>query len=335
MDKHEELLVLAHNCYNNQGYKNYSVNDANEVLVESLLTISEGQSSFATIKEIRRAKATGLFEIIEKMLTVSINEGLPSDCKLFEFTEIHNLADGDTEKFILKDEGIVTVSKVADGTNQLKRQRFTGGTEITVDVDLYGAAIYEELRRLMTKRINWSEFVDALSKAFVTEMNNQQYKATVEAFKALKDPYKQAGTFDEVKMNKIIDHVKAANPGKHVIIFGSEQGCRKITNVRGADAASAKEDLYAMGYYGHFGKTPIIAMDNAHVVGDPTSFILNDDLYVVASDEKFIKLVIEGDTLVTDTPPENNRDFSHDLSAYTRFGVACVMTSQFGLYELS
>lgn len=335
MDKHEELLILAKNCYNKRGYKNYSVEDSNEVLVESLLTISEGQSSFSTVKEIRRAKNTGLFEVIEKMLTVSINEGLPTTCKLFDFTEIHNLNDGDTEKFILTDEAIVTVSKVADGTNQLKRQRFTGGTEITVDVELYGAKIYEELRRLMTKRIVWSEFVDALSKAFTTAMNNLQYEATVKAFEALSDPYKQTGTFDEGKMNKIIDHVKAENPGKHVIIFGSEQGCRKITNVRGADAASAKEDLYAMGYFGHFGKTPIIAMDNAHVVGDPTSFILGDDLYVVASDEKFIKLVIEGDTLVTDTPPENNKDFSNELSAYTRFGVACIMTSKAGLYKLS
>lgn len=329
------LVQLAVDIYRGKVSGNYSIAESNEVLTKALCDLNKGHTEFQSIKAIREAKKNGLFEIIEEMITKSRNTGLPASNILLQFAETHNLTDGDSKVFEIRDGAVVVVSKVADGTNQLKRQRFSGGESITVETDLYGVKIYEELRRLMTNRTDWVAFVDAISKAFIQKINDVIYAAVIKSFDDIITPYKQIGTFDEVKLQLIIDHVEADNPGKIAVIIGSTQAVRKIKGITGIDSDSAKEQLFALGYVGRVGRNPVIAMDNAHAIDDENAFVLGNDLYIVASDEKFIKFVDEGDTLVTDTPPENNKDFTHDLSTYQRFGVACVMTRKAGIYKLS
>jgi len=159
------------------------------------------------------------------------------------------------------------------------------------------------------------------------------YNAVVGEFNGLVSPYKIGGAFDEGKLATIIDHVEAAT-GKTAIILGSKQAVRKITGVIGADASSAKEDLYNLGYFGKFHTTPIIAMNNAHKVGG-TEFILGNDLYIIASDDDFIKLVHEGDTLIINGNPLDNADLSMEYMMTQKYGIATVFAEQFGVYQLA
>lgn len=118
-------------------------------------------------------------------------------------------------------------------------------------------------------------------------------------------------------------------------IIGSKQAVRKITNINGADANSAKESLYNVGYYGNFGSTPIIAMQNGHKAGT-TDFILNGtDLHVVAGEDKFIKHVTEGDTLIIPGEAMSNADLSQEFLMAQRTGTGIVMSQAFGTYRMS
>lgn len=89
-----------------------------------------------------------------------------------------------------------------------------------------------------------------------------------------------------------------------------------------------------MGYYGHFYTTPIIVMENAHKVGS-TDFILGNDLYIVTGDDKFIKGVIEGDTLIIDGKAIDNADLSQEYLMAEAWGLKAVISEQMGIYKLS
>ena len=328
------LIKLAVDSYKGHIAGNYSTEDSMEVLRKALIE-ANGGSTTLDFRAIRDGKCNGLFSIVEQIINKTVIEGLPESCPLFNYVEWRNLKEGDSNIFELRDNGVFVVSDIAQGTQGLRRQRLTGGEEITVKTQLKGVKIYEELRRVLAGRVDFNDLIDKVSEAFQKKMRNDMYDAVVSAFAGLAAPYSNgaAGSFDEGKLTTIIDHVEAAT-GKKAVIIGSKQAVRKITGVKGADANTAKEELFSMGYYGHFYTTPIIVMENAHKVGS-TDFILGNDLYIVAGDEKFIKGVIEGDTLIIDGKAIDNADLSQEYLMAEAWGLRAVISEQMGIYKLS
>ena len=328
----KDLVRLAIDSYKGHVAGNYSVDDSMEVLRQALVE-ANGGSTKLDYRAIRDGKCNGLFAIVEEIINKTVIEGLPESCPLFDYVDYRNLAEGDTNIFEIRDNGLFVVSDIADGTQGLRRQRLTGGEEITVKTQLKGIKIYEELRRVLAGRVDFNELIDKVAESFQKKINNDIYAAVKAGFDGLISPYKESGSFDESKLTEIIDHVEAAT-GKKAFILGSKQAVRKITGVKGADSTSAKEDLYAMGYFGHFYITPIIVMENAHKVGS-TDFVLSNDLYIVASDDKFVKFVTEGDTLIIPGDALGNADLSQEYFMAERYGISVVFAEAFGEYALS
>ena len=276
-----------------------------------------------------------LLERLCNFINKTVIEGLPESCPLFQFVEWRDLKEGDTNVFELRDNGVFIVSDIAQGTQGLRRQRLTGGEEITVKTQLKGIKIYEELRRILAGRVDMNDLIDKVSEAFQKKIREDMYAAVAGAFAGLSIPYSNgsAGSFSEDKLTDIIDHVEAAT-GKKAYILGSKQAVRKITGVKGADASSAKEELFSMGYYGHFYTTPIVVMENAHKVGS-TDFVLGNDLYIVAGDDKFIKAATEGETLIIPGNAIDNADLSQEYLMAMAYGMKAVICEQMGIYKLS
>lgn len=330
----KNLVKIVLDARANRVAGNYSVDDSMEVLRQALIE-ANGGSTTLDFRAIRDGKCNGLFSIVEEIINKVVMEGLPESCPLFDYVEWRNLKEGDTNVFELRDNGVFIVSDIAQGTQGLRRQRITGGEEITVKTQLKGVKIYEELRRILAGRVDFNELIDKVSEAFQKKISNDVYEAIVAAFDGLVAPYSNgtAGSFDENKLTEIIDHVEATT-GKKAVILGSKQAVRKITGVKGADSNSAKEDLYAMGYFGKFYTTPIMVMQNGHKEGT-TNFILKNDLYIVAGDDKFIKGATEGETLIINGDPMNNADLSQEYMVAMAYGLKAVLCEQMGIYKLS
>ena len=330
----KNLIKLAVDAYKGHVAGNYSVDDSMEVLRQALIE-ANGGSTTLDYRAIRDGKCNGVFALVEEIINKTVMEGLPESCPLFNFVEWRNMKEGDTNVFEIRDNGVFIVSDIAQGTQGLRRQRIAGGEEFTVKTQLKGIKIYEELRRILAGRVDFNQLIDMVSEAFQKKISNDVYEATVAAFDGLVAPYSNgtAGSFDENKLTEIIDHVEAAT-GKKAVILGSKQAVRKITGVKGADSNSAKEDLYAMGYFGKFYTTPIMVMQNGHKEGT-TNFILKNDLYIVAGDEKFIKGATEGETLIINGDPMNNADLSQEYMVAMAYGLKAVLASEMGIYKLS
>lgn len=330
----KNLIKLVLDSRANRVAGNYSVDDSMEVLRQALIDANNGSDKL-DYRAIRDGKCNGLFAVVEEIINKTVMEGLPESTPLFQFVEWRNLKEGDTNVFEIRDNGVFIVADIAYGTQGLRRQRILGGEEITVKTQLKGIKIYEELRRILAGRVDFNHLIDLVSESFQKKIANDMYEAVVNAFDGLVAPYSNgaAGSFDEAKLTEIIDHVEAAT-GKKAVILTSKQGARKITGVRGADSNTAKEKMFAMGYYDDFYTTPILVMQNGHKAGT-TEFILKDDLYIVAGDEKFIKAATEGETLIINGDPLHNADLSQEYMVAMAYGMKAVLCAEMGIYKLS
>lgn len=328
------LIKLAVDSYKNQVAGNYSVEDTQGALRQALIDANSGSTTL-DYRAIRDGKCLGLFSIIEEIINKTVIEGLPESCPLFNCVEFRNLAEGDTNVFELRDNGLFIVADIADGTQGLRRQRMTGGEEFTVKTQLKGIKIYEEMRRVLAGRVDFNDMINKVAEAFQKQISKDMYDAVLAAFEGVVSPYTNgaAGSFAEDNLTSIIDHVEAST-GMKATILASKQAARKITGVKGGDSTSAKEELFSMGYHGHFYTTPIIVMENGHKVGG-TDFVLKNDLYVIAGDDKFIKFVTEGDTLILPTDSTSNADLSQEYSMFQRYGLKAVIAQDIGIYRLS
>ena len=330
MDKN--LVQLAVDSYKGVATGEYSTSERSETIRKAMIEMNGG-SAVMDYRAIRDGKCNGLFAYIEDVLTQTVIEGLPEGNPLFDFVEQRNLKEGDQQKFLLEGKGSFIVSEIADGTQGLRRQRLNAGEEITVKTKKHGVKIYEELTRVLAGRVDFNKFIDMVAEAFIKQITEEMYEAVVAGFAGLATPYAESGSFNEATLLKIVDHVEAAT-GQTAIILGSKQAVRKITGITGADAKSAKEDLYAMGYFGHIGENAVVTMKNGHKAGT-TDFILGNDLYIIAADDKFVKYVTEGESLIIPGNPTDNQDLSQEFLTIQCYGIKAIMSAINGVYRLS
>lgn len=325
------LIKLAVDGYKGHVAGDYSVNDTQEALRKALVE-ANGGSTKLDIKAIRDSRCNGVFAIIEELVNVIHEEGLKGDEFFMNMVEDRNLSLGDTNKFHIERECLFAVADIAEGTQGVRRQRIEAGQDITINTQLRAIKIYEELNRVLAGRIDFNKFVDLVGKSFTKQELDATYDAFVGMFKKLKAPYTETGSFDEDKLLELIDHVEAST-GETAVIVGTRKALRKIKTAVVSD--SAKEEMYAMGHFGRFNGTELVAVKQRHKSGTD-DFILDDNvLYVFAGDTKPIKRVTEGDVTMLMGTPMNNADMSQEFLMMKRTGIAVIFDRDFGVYNLS
>lgn len=332
----KDLVRMAIDLHNKTPQGNYSLDEMNSILLKAAFGKDDatvGTKDF----DIYRATRDGQIDyaFIEQVITEGTKRELEDSNPLFNMIEWHNLAEGDGMKFKINpsDEKFY-ISRIAEGTQGLRRQRLFGGDVVTVEPVLHGVKIYEELYRIASGRADFGHLIDVAIKSFAREKTLDCFKAVKAVFDGIEagSKYYQSGTFDEDKMVQLIDYVEAKT-GMKASIIGSKQAVRKITNVRGSDSDTALERMFAMGYYGSFYTTPIYVLDN--VLDDEDNFLLPNDLYVIAGDEKFLKGVEEGSTLIIPGNPLDNADLSQEWLMAQRYGIKAVIAAKNGVYKVS
>ena len=252
-----------------------------------------------------------------------------------ELVEYRNLAEGDQQEFVMEDKSEFVVADAAHGTQGIRRQRLDAGESLKIDTQMKVIKVYEELRRLLAKRADFNTFIKKVGKAMVQELRNDIYTAfngiTVNTV-GLNANYVITGTYSEDKLLLLIEHVEAANPGKVAKIVGTKTALRKVTTATVSD--EAKSDLYNVGYYGKFNGTAMIAVKQSHHAGTDT-FVLDDSkIYVIASDDKPIKVVNEGVAYISAPDPMTNSDMTQDYFVGQAWGIGVACNDKMGIMAI-
>lgn len=294
---------------------------------------ANGGSEKLNMKTFHRGSE--LFAIIEELLPHVVVEGLQGDEFFMNLVEYRNLAEGDMNEFYTEDQSEFIVADVAHGTQGIRRQRLNAGSKISLTTQLKAVKVYEELRRIMANRVDFNVFVDRVGQAFTKKLREDIYKCFMgitNTTAGLSDTYVITGSYDEDKLLDLIAHVEAAT-GKTATIYGTKKALRKVTTA--VVSHEAETDMYHLGFYGKFNGTNMVSLKQIHAVGS-TDFLLDDNtIYVLASDEKPIKVVHEGEGLMIDTASIDNADLTQEYLYGEQYGIGVIFSSVIGKYTIA
>lgn len=334
------VVKLAVDAYHGKVDGNFSLTDSMETLRKALVDLNGGSTKL-DYKKIRDGKCNGLFSVVEQILQKTIIEGFKDDAFFNTLVEMKVTALGDINDFYIPGETLFVVSDISRGNQALRRQRIDDGEHVRIPTQTKGIKIYEELDRVLSGRVDFNYFIDLVGKS----MKQALYVDIYTALNALAGSgsvyFPVAGSYSEEALVALIDHVEAAT-GKKAVILGSRQALRTIATNAGATTSAiadigneGKADMYALGYYGKFNGTDCIKINQAHIPGTTTFAIDNKKLYVMALDDKPIKVVNEGEPTIYLGNPMDNADMSQDYLYIDSWGVGVAATEQMGIYSFT
>ena len=331
-----DIVKLAVDLYKGNVEK-YSTKESNEVLRQALIEANDGKA-YVDYKSVRDGKCSKLFTIIEEILDNTVVEGLQGDEAFMALVDFRNTKLGDQNLFVIEDNTLFVVDDAAEGTQGVRRQRLGGAKESAIPTSLKIVRIYEELNRVLSGRVDFVKMIDKVAESFKKQLLDDINKAwegiTADQLGGT-TYFPTAGAYDEDDLLDVIAHVEAAAGGKTATIIGTKKAVRNLK--MSVLASDAKSDLYQTGYYGKFFGTPVVVTPQRHKVGS-TDFVLDDNmLTIVAGDEKPIKVVKEGDSLVIQGNPLDNADLTQEYVYGERWGVGVVVADGncgIGRYEI-
>lgn len=323
-----DLSQLAIDLYTNRTGE-FSKEDAENTLRQELIGL------FGTdkidYKAIRGAKPE-FFTILEEALDALVSRNMEEEFE--RFAEIRNVAYGDQLSFDIENSNLFDVAVIADGTNNLRRQRIHNGT-ITVETETRGVKIYDELARFLAGRINWEKLVNKVSKSYINKIYTAVYNAIYDGFNGLSATYGVSGTFAEATLRELIDHVEAAAGGVQAGIWGTKNALSKVQPANLSD--NMKDAINQQGYVGVFEGTPMYKINQVHKPGTDTFAIDNNFILVLPQgEEALVKIVDEGESVILESADGNkNADMSIEYTFIKKSGIAIVYPNKWGMYKLA
>lgn len=317
----KDLRQLCIDVYNGVDVKFENGETGNDMIVNAI-NKAFGGINLNDPKAVRNAIAYNKvdFAIINELIDTAINLSAEENSEIWEFVDFKSAALGDKNKFTIEGNDLLHVDVVTNGTQGVRRQRMLS-RELTVATQTKAIKIYEELVRLAANRINWTKFVEKVGKSF----DNDRFNLVVNAFTTgltASGDYAKGGGYTESAMIDLITTVE--NDGNRPKIFGSLQALRALAIAH--EGETAKNDYYAMGHLGKFNGYDCFRITGKNI---PTNKI-----YVVGTDEKFIKMFDEGDTLTIPHNFTETADMTQELQVQRTYGVEVVMANKVGIYTL-
>jgi hypothetical protein len=327
------VIKLAKDIIMNKVPSNFADASKNvEALREALIEANGGRTEI-DVKNFCRGNEC--FQIVEEIIPLIVNEGLQGNEFFFNLVDYRNVALGDDIDFWTKQKTNLIVADASYGVSGIRRQRLGKMTKYNIDTTLKVVKVYEELKRLLAGRTDFNEFIAEVSRAFNEKIMNTTYTAfsgITSATTGLNSTYVPTGTYTEDGLLDLVNHVGAANEATPVIL-GTQKALRKVTSAVVSD--QAKSDLYNMGYYGKFNGTNMIFLPQRHTTGTDTFLLDDNKIYVIAGNDKPIKVVNVGTGWLSVNDPMQSPEFVQNYLYGMEFGCGLAFNSKLGVLSMS
>lgn len=332
MDK-VNVVKLAKDMIQNRVDSNFSDSKKNsDALIDALIEANGGSPNI-DIKKFHRGNEC--FEIIEEIIPLIVHEGLSGNEFFFNLVDYRNIMLGDDIDFWTEDKTELIVADASYGTSGIRRQRLGEMQKYNVETKLKVVKVYEELKRLLARRTDFNMFIQKVSDAMTKKIKEDTYtafKSVSATTRGLNSTYVKSGTYSESVLLELVEHVSAATESTP-IIYGTKTALRKVTTAVVSD--EAKTDLYNFGFYGKFNGVNMVYLPQRHKTGTDEFLLEDDKIYVIAGNDKPIKVVNVGTGLLSANDPMQSAEFVQNYLYGQEFGVGLVFSEKMGFYTLS
>lgn len=272
-----------------------------------------------------------VYRILSEAITVALAEMTLG--KYNDWVEYKDLALGDTVEFYIPNTDLFEVGYVADGTNQMRRQRIVN-KKLAMSGFPLGIKVYEEFLSFMMGRVDWAELVRRAAASLDYKLSEIIVKQIEKAYNGLDSKYVKTGSFNEDELVDLVQRVEAKT-GQKCTIFGSKKALTKIRQGVGAIlSANDKEDIRNHGFVTLLHGTPVIEIPQ--VLDKNDNYALKDDmLFVIPNgDTKMVKLGFEGDAYIYEVQdPATRMDQALEYMITRRVQIGVAKANYYGVYH--
>lgn len=301
-----------------------------------------------TKRDIHRAmKKHGaeLFEVLEEAIDFKVTTGFEENEFFNEFVEMKNIAQGDRNEFWTEKDVILTVAKVSGDHHDLTMQKLGEGETFPVKTSNYAVKIGMDIDVYLLGRKDWSELVDATSRAFQIEVQNDMFTEVMAAGDKLPtneqfNITRELTAENKAKFDELIADVSAANGGAAVVIMGLKTDLKKLNTLADIDWISEdqKKQVAEMGRLGSYEGTTLVEIPQRFAINDVTKKLIPAGKLLIMPnvDNRFVKFVDAGETeIVEATEKAQRKDDFMTYEVQREMGVATMIDKYFGIWNIA
>lgn len=326
-----------------RGMEKVNKDEANEKIREIMFQVLgvDKDADTKTIRKAIRRNKVAVYEVIEETIDNLLVSGWGDNPFFNDYVEMRNMNAGDTNEFYVPGEMILTVSKLAGNHHDILRQRLNEGSTFTVKTSFYGVKIYTEYTLFMTGRIDWASFVQKIYEAFDKMVNDMVYQAVMSAGEKVlpASQFNKTGALVKEDLITLVEDVQTAT-GEEAVIMGTKTALAKLTALSETQwiSESMKDERHTTGRLGLWEGVRLVEIPQSFAPNDTSKKLVDNNKLLVmpVGDNKFIKLVYEGDSQFYEgSDPATNMDMSITAEYQTRLGIATVIGKKFGMWTIA
>lgn len=299
-------------------------------------TINKDILKGATLYQAYRRHNVVLFEIIEEIVNVSINEDVLTSPFIDAFVEVKNRNLGDQSAFY-HEGGLLTVASFAGNHWDTNRQAVDLGEEFTLPREWIFIHVYDELERFLLGIVSMERLLDKVYKSINKYIQDRLYVQFQNVSQSVPADFISSGNSEEA-VGLLCDKVQAAGGYSGLTIAGTKAALRKLAGLVPDKmfAASQKEAKAATGSIGEWEGNKLMVIPQTMKSGTFELALDDNILFIMGADVKPIKLEFIGDTRTDmDTTGKKYNDMTNDFQIQTCMGIGMVMPQYFGVFNFA
>lgn len=288
----------------------------------------------ATVALYRQNQNT-IFELIETV----IDDQLPAKvlAAYGQFAEIKQFGQGDKPIFTQK----TTAASRRRAKQFITKVGLAGvyevfkldGKTIEVDTTAYGGAAQIGIEEFLDGRIDFNEILDIVMEGLDEAVYLEIASALEAAIKQLPTGSKvtSVGTFDEADLDSVL---QVADAYGHATIYCTYELAAKIVPSDAWAADAHKVEKWNNGYLANYKGHNVIVLPQSFTDETNTEKVMDPTIaYIIpGGGNKPVKVAFEGQTVVDEF---KNQDWSREIRAYKKFGVATIISNSLFAYEIT
>lgn len=278
-----------------------------------------------------------IFTVIENVLTTNLPKGWENSPFYDQFVEVKNGALGDTNEYVIDQDGILVASRFSGNHWDVDRQKLQGKRSFSVPTEWIYIHVYDELERFLNGATTLPEMMTKLQNGFQNEIDARIYTSFNGIGTYLPESFKETGAYVRETMMDLIQRVQIASQS-NVILAGTKTALAAIAE--GIDSKwisnAQQEEMATKGALLNLTGLGVTAMEipQVFVRGTYDFKIDNTSIYVLPNNTRPIKLFYEGNTRALDYNENQTHDQTVGTIAETKLGTAVIMPSLFGKYTV-
>ena len=247
------------------------------------------------------------------------------------WVDYRSVALGDTIEFKVPNQDLFEVGMVADGTDNLRRQRILHG-KVAMQSFQLGVKIYEEYVMFVMGKIDFADMINRVAKSVNNALMRIVVKGIEQSYVPVgQEKYGFAGTYSDDEVLRVVQNVEAKT-GLQPVIYGTKgalANLRKSSQALWADAD--KNEFREMGHVGMFNGYQVVEIPNFMDVKD-NLVLRQDELFIIPEGTKIIKLVNEGNAEVFESTDQHARlDNQIEYQFIQRFQLGVLKSNVYGV----